>query len=71
MIGYCMSTCDEHEPFFVSPGHGITLAESIGVIKMIAGKSYLPNPLKAVHVYANRLAREHWKMVKRSKSCQG
>lgn len=65
-IGYCVST--GHEPFFISPGHQISLIKSLEIIKMISGYDYLPNPLKIVHGRANRLAREHWvKSKKRSK----
>lgn len=57
-IGYCVST--GYEPFFVSPGHQITLEKSFAIIKMISGHSYLPNPVRIVHERANRLAREYW-----------
>lgn len=57
-IGYCMST--GYDPYFVSPGHQITLEKSLEIIKMISGHGYLPNPVRIVHEKANRLAREHW-----------
>ena len=65
-IGYCVSTSNSHDPFFMSPGHRITLSESLEFIKMIAGDSYLPDPLRIVHVRANRLVREYWDKQKKT-----
>lgn len=64
-IGYCVST--GYEPFFVSPGHQITLEKSLEVIRMISGNGYLPNPIRIAHEKANRLAREHWVKWKKVK----
>lgn len=64
-IGYCIST--GNNPFFVSPGHQITLEKSLAVIKMISGSGYLPNPIRIAHEQANRLAKEHWIQYKKRK----
>ena len=59
-IGYCISTGKKFEPFFMSPGHRITLSQSFVVIKMITDSGYLPRPIRIAHAEANRLARECW-----------
>jgi len=51
----------------MSPGHQITLAESLAVIKMISGNGYLPNPIRIAHAQANRLAKKFWDSVKKDK----
>ncbi len=52
------------EPFFMSPGHKITLSQSFLVIKMITDSGYLPRPIRIAHTEANRLAREYWNKKK-------
>jgi len=66
-IGYCVSFENTREPFFMSPGHQITLPESLDIIKMITNNSDFPYPLKAVHGQANRLAKEHWNKLRSSR----
>jgi len=60
VIGYCISPGRYFDPFFVSPGHRITLPKSLEVIRMISGTGYLPSPIRIVHTKANKLAREYW-----------
>lgn len=66
-IGYCISSDDNNEPFFMSPGHQITLTESLEVMQMIAKDNRLPRPIRVVHARANSLAREYWNKIKKSK----
>ncbi|NTU67172.1 MAG: endonuclease V [Candidatus Moranbacteria bacterium] len=60
-IGYCVSSERERESFFMSPGHQVSLPESIAIIKAIAGDGEMPYPIRSVHKHANRLADECWK----------
>ena len=63
-IGYCMSFGYNYEPFFMSPGHQITLWESLNVLRMITKKNdRLPYSIRFVHGQANRLAKEHWRKL--------
>ena len=64
VIGYCVSSGNNTEPFFMSPGHQITLSDSLSVIKMITGSRFLPRPIRVAHSIANRLAKEHWDRVR-------
>lgn len=66
-IGYCISPGYISEPFFMSPGHQITLIKSLEVVQMIAKDNYLPKPIRLVHTRANILAREYWDKMKKSK----
>jgi len=66
-IGYCVSFGNTCEPFFMSPGHQITLPESLDIIKTITSNNDFPYPLKAVHSQANRLAKEHWNKLRGSR----
>jgi deoxyribonuclease V len=59
-IGYCISSENNREPFFMSPGHQISLEDSMEVIKMIATDYALPYPVRVVHSQANRTARVYW-----------
>lgn len=64
-IGYCISPGDSNKPFFMSPGHQITLTESFEVVQMIAKDNRLPRPIRVVHARANNLAREYWNKMKK------
>lgn len=66
-IGYCISSGDSNKPFFMSPGHQITLTESFKVVQMIAKDNQLPRPIRVVHARANSLAREYWNKMKKLK----
>ncbi len=67
VIGYCISPGNNKEPFFMSPGHQITLAESFEVVQMIAKDNRLPKPIRVVHARANSLARKYWDKMKMQK----
>ncbi|MFH0791623.1 MAG: endonuclease V [bacterium] len=65
IIGYRISLGAMRQPFFMSPGHQITLSESLSVIKLIAGDGDFPYPIKIAHSRANKLAKIHWEANKK------
>jgi deoxyribonuclease V len=42
---------------FISPGHLITLDESLNLIRQCLGKYRLPLPLREAHILSNKLRR--------------
>jgi len=44
-------------PLFISPGHLITPAESLAVVRQCLGKYRLPLPVREAHLLSNRLRR--------------
>ena len=64
VIGYCLSSGGNNEHFFMSPGHQITLSDSLSVIKIITDSHFLPRPIRVAHAIANRCAREYWENIK-------
>ncbi|MDP2632131.1 MAG: endonuclease V [Candidatus Curtissbacteria bacterium] len=64
-IGYRILLDQKRQPFFMSPGHQITLSESLSVIKLISRDGDFPYPIKIAHSRANKLARMHWEDSKK------
>lgn len=64
-IGYCISSGYGYEPFFMSPGHQITLSESLNVLRMISKKDGLPYPIRLAHSQANKMTKKYWNKLKK------
>lgn len=61
IIGYAVSQgihCKSHEHYFISPGHLISTADALTIIRALSGKKLcLPYVLKLCHLLANRDAK--------------
>ncbi len=53
-----MKTRNFAKPIYVSPGHLVTLTNSLEIVKHCLRGSKLPEPLKVAHNYANKIKRE-------------
>ena len=47
-----------HRPFYVSPGHLISLSSSVDFVRRMGGEGPFPEPLRLAHIEARRLMRE-------------
>jgi len=57
-LGWVLRSRRRCRPLFISPGHLITVAESLEVVKTCLGAYRLPLPLRAAHLLSNRLRRQ-------------
>ena len=60
-IGYALSLEVDCEPVYVSPGHRISLPETLEMVCKIAGRGCFPKPLRRAHAAANAAARTLWR----------
>ncbi len=56
-IGWVLRSRHRCRPLFISPGHLITLNESLDLIRQCLGKYRLPLPLREAHLLSNMLRR--------------
>lgn len=56
-VGWVLRSRRGCRPLFVSPGHLITLDESLTLVRQCLGKFRLPLPLREAHILSNRLRR--------------
>lgn len=56
-IGYALRTKDRVKPVFVSPGHLITMEESLAVIQHCTGNYRIPEPTRLAHLLVNAVRR--------------
>ena len=58
VVGYVVRSRRGCRPVFVSPGHLITLAESLALVRTCLGGYRLPVPLRAAHLASTQVRRE-------------
>lgn len=46
-------------PIFISPGHKVSLDQSVEIVTMVTGRHRLPEPLRRAHMLASTCVREH------------
>jgi deoxyribonuclease V len=46
-------------PIFISPGHKVSLDQSVETVTMVTGGPRLPEPLRRAHIFASTRVREH------------
>jgi deoxyribonuclease V len=56
-LGWVLRSRRGCRPLFVSPGHLVTLEESLALVRQCLGKYRLPLPLREAHVLSNSLRR--------------
>lgn len=54
VIGYAVRTKDNVKPVFISPGHLMSLEDSLALAFQCSGKHRLPEPTRRAHEYVNR-----------------
>ena len=54
-LGWVLRSRRGCRPLFISPGHLITMAESLTVIRQCLGKYRLPIPFRDAHILSNKL----------------
>jgi deoxyribonuclease V len=52
-IGYALRTKDRTKPIFVSPGYGLSLPNSLSIVKKCIKKHRMPDPTRIAHDFAN------------------
>jgi deoxyribonuclease V len=57
-IGWVLRSRRNCRPLFISPGHLVTLAESLALTRQCLGKYRLPLPLREAHLLSQRLRRQ-------------
>lgn len=57
-VGWVLRSRQAGRPLFISPGHLITLNESLDLCRQCLGKFRLPLPLRQAHVLSNRRRRQ-------------
>lgn len=64
-IGYALSLGERCQPLYLSPGHRMSLEDSLRMIRKISGENTcFPRPLQKAHTVANAAARKFWKRQK-------
>ncbi len=58
IIGAEVRTKDKVKPVYISPGHLITMDESIEIALRVVGKYRLPEPTRLAHIYVTELSRK-------------
>ncbi len=58
VVGWVLRSRTGCRPLFISPGHLITLEECLKVVMNCLGPYRLPLPLRAAHLWSNRLRRQ-------------
>ncbi len=57
-VGWCIITKTGCKPLFISPGHKVSLEDSLKIVKVCIRNHKLPEPLRYAHLYANRWKHE-------------
>jgi deoxyribonuclease V len=60
VVGAVLRTRSEVRPTFVSPGHKITLEESIKIVLGCCTKYRLPEPTRQAHLLVNRMKKQEY-----------
>ncbi len=58
-VGYVYKSKKNCKPIFISPGHRVSLSNSLKIVMSCMGKYKLPFPLRMAHVYANRMKKNY------------
>ncbi|MCD6062412.1 MAG: endonuclease [Flavipsychrobacter sp.] len=58
-IGTALRTKINCKPVFVSPGHLITLTESVDIVKKCTRKYRIPEPTRLAHLLVNKVRKAH------------
>jgi deoxyribonuclease V len=58
VVGAVLRTRENVRPLFVSPGHGIDLKTSLGIVLGCAGKYRIPEPLRTADFLSKKIRRE-------------
>lgn len=58
-IGTALRTKPNCKPVFISPGHRITLPESVDIIKQCTRKYRIPEPTRLAHLLVNKIRKEY------------
>lgn len=53
LLGYALRTKDKVQPVYISPGHLITIEESVEIMKNCIGKYRIPEPTRLAHEKVN------------------
>lgn len=53
-IGYALRSKDKTTPVYISPGQGLSLADSLNIAKHSMGKHRIPEPTRRAHELVNR-----------------
>jgi deoxyribonuclease V len=53
LLGYALRTKDKVQPVYISPGHLITVEESLEIMKNCTGKYRIPEPTRLAHEKVN------------------
>lgn len=59
-IGSVLSLGTKCRPIYVSPGHRMSVQDSLSIVCRIAGHTCFPQPLNRAHAIANATARRFW-----------
>jgi deoxyribonuclease V len=57
-VGWVLRSRRDCRPLFISPGHLITLNESLHLVQQCLGTYRLPLPLREAHILSNKLRRQ-------------
>lgn len=57
-VGWVLRSRHGCRPLFVSPGHLVSLEESLDLVRRCLGKYRLPLPLREAHILSNRLRQQ-------------
>ena len=57
-LGWVFRSRDRVKPIYVSPGHRVSLAESLAFVAELPRHTKLPEPLRQAHLWAGRARRE-------------
>jgi len=55
LLGYALRTKDSVSPVYVSPGHKVSVADSLEIMKNCVQKHRIPEPTRQAHNYVNLL----------------
>lgn len=58
-VGVALRTKTNCRPVFISPGHLVTLQQSVEIVKNCTGAYRVPEPTRQAHLLVNRLRVEH------------
>lgn len=55
LLGYAMRTKDNVSPVYVSPGHKMSVLDSLAIMKNCIRQHRIPEPTRQAHDYVNLL----------------
>jgi len=55
LLGYALRTKDNVEPVYISPGHKVSVNDSLTIMKQCVQKHRIPEPTRQAHDYVNLL----------------